>query len=286
MSESPASQAAEITATALEKIPLPTIETYEPEALVAAAAAYAAAVRKVQDAEKAVAKIKVEQIERDKRIALLKAALAKVSDIVIDIWCANYRELPAGTTVRTMEVPGFWIDEPAPKWVTLYKGTAKEKAVVYSERSINIAPNGANYAPHGDLVPAEAMGDAAIYYNLAMEAGHNKWGPQWRYGLLLTDNEYHHATNRCVVKLNDAKSRSGDDLQALDINGFGNGGVLGFGNGDILSNVPIEYPPCDGAAFEAHDEVLVYFNGDRETPVVIGFRREPVRCRSSWRQLK
>lgn len=281
--DSPAAQAA-LHVEAIKKIPLPTIETFEPPQLTAAAAAYAIAVRKVQEAEKVIAKIKAEQIEREKRIAFLQAELAKVSEVIIDIWCANYRELPAETDVRTMEVPGFWIDEPTSKLVTLYEGTEKEKTVSYDERSINIAPNGSSYSPQGDLVPAEAMSDAAIYYNLAMEAGHNKWGPQWRYGILLTEEEYHAATDQCTVKLNDAESRSGSDLGALDINGFGNGGVLGYGDDDILIGVPISYPTCNGKAFKKNDEVLVYFAGDRETPIVIGFRRKPVQCPGNWIQ--
>jgi hypothetical protein len=56
----------------------------------------------------------------------------------------------------------------------------------------------------------------------------------------------------------------------------------------VLSSVPINYPPCGASAFKEGDAVLVFFDYDRNTPLVIGFRREPVPCpaRVSWQQLR
>lgn len=276
--DSPAAQAASDAESSVKKIPLPTIETYEPKELSAAAAAYAVAVRKLQEAEKEIAKIKAERLERDKRIALLQNILSAVSNKIIDIWCASYTTRLDGV-VRTLEVPGYWQEESVLKSATLYAETDHYKNVLYYERSINIAPEILLGGDAGDLVPSESMTDAAVFYNAAMEPGHNKWKPLWRYGVLLTDHDHHRDTNQCTVQLNDAIARelSGDESE-MSINKFN--------DYEILTGVPIVYPPCNGVAFYKDDEVLVYFDGmNRETPVVVGFRRQPHKCPDSWAQL-
>ena len=62
------------------------------------------------------------------------------------------------------------------------------------------------------------------------------------------------------------------------------------GDADLtLADVPIWYPPCNGAVFQIGDEVLLWFDGwTRAKPKVIGFRREPKPCpqgRQSWRDI-
>lgn len=278
--DSTAAELAREQGISLNKIPLPIIETYEPEALVAAAAAYALAVRKVQAAEKAVAKIKADQVARDQRIAVLQAALAAVTDVEIDCWCANYTdELSPGAAVKTMEVPGHWSDEPFLRASILYENTTKQKTALWYERSINIAPGASGWPAHGELVPSESMTDAAVFYNAAMEPGHLKWKPLWRYGVLLTNQDFHTATNTCAVQLTDAEARVlPEDENELDLNGFS--------EDEILTNVPISYPPCNGSVFEEGDAVLVLFEGqDRDHPKVIGFRREPKKCPPAWSQV-
>jgi len=273
--DSPAAQAAAEQGISLNKIPLPIIETYEPAQLVAAAAAYAAAVLKTRAAEQAVAKIKAEQVAREKRIALLQEVLDALPDEPIHIWCCTYTEnLAVGSTVKTMEVPGYWIDDSVPKTVTLYADTSLERTVAYDERSLNIAPWGWGFPGHGSMTPSEALSDAAIFYNLAMEPGHLKWKPAWRYGTLLTSNQHHAATNTANVQLDMRRCRGWDDLP-IDVD-----------ENEFMTGVPIHYPYCHGVAFEYGDEVLIIFNGqERDQPMIIGFRRKPRKCRPTWREI-
>jgi len=268
MSESPASVAAQSAETTIKKIPLPTLETFEPEKLSAAAAAYAIAVRKVQEADKAVAKIQLEQIAREERLALINEVLSRQQD-PIHIWCAIYKEGLTGI-IETTEIPGYWMKEGVAQQVTIYENTSKEQTVFYTEYSVNISPSGAG--PWGDLMWSDAMGDAAIAYNLAMEPGHLKWRPLWRYGILTTDG----GGNICNLTLNEHLSREEQDAK----------GDLDLDEKRDLSGVPISYPPCHGVVFEAGDEVLVLFEGqDRNRPKVIGFRRKPKQCPRTWREV-
>jgi len=271
--DSPAAQAAAEQGISLNKIPLPIIETYEPDQLVAAAAAYAIAVRKVQAAEQAIAKLKAEQLARDARIAVINAVLEQdENQPAIAVWCASYTEVLTGT-VTTMEVPGDWReDEFTLRTSTLYENDPeRERTVAYEERSLNIRPQAVASTVTGDLAYAEGMSDAAIAYNLAMEPGHLKWKPIWRYGTLAADA----VNNLCSLTLqspNPARRLSVCDGEDLPLDA-----VL------TLTGVPIYYPPCHGSVFKSGDEVLVLFEGqDRDRPKVIGFRREPKRCPASW----
>jgi len=271
--DSPAAQAAAEQGISLAKIPLPIIETYEPDQLVAAAAAYAIAVRKVQAAEQAIATLKAEQLARDARIAVINAVLEQdENQPAIAVWCASYTEVLTGT-VTTMEVPGDWReDEFTLRTSTLYENDPeRERTVAYEERSLNIRPQAVASTVTGDLVYAEGMSDAAIAYNLAMEPGHLRWKPIWRYGTLIADA----VNDRCSLTLqspNPARRLSVCDGEDLPLDA-----VL------TLTGVPIYYPPCHGSVFKSGDEVLVLFEGqDRDRPKVIGFRREPKQCPASW----
>lgn len=271
--DSPAAKAAAEQGISLNKIPLPVIETYEPDQLVAAAAAYTAAVLKVRAAEQAIAKIKVEQIEREKRIALLQATLTAIPDDPIDVWCCTRTyNLAVGATVKTIDVPGYRVDDPpAVKTFILHNNTTRARTVVYEERSFNIAPEGYGFPNHGKLTPSESMSDAAIAYNLAMEPGNLKWKPLWRYGVLLTDYSTHSVSNHGTVRLTLRNARGQDNLPIDD------------DDDEVITNVPISYPPCNGRAFSMNDEVLVLFEGqNRDQPKIIGFRREPKACPDSW----
>lgn len=253
---------------AIKKIPLPTLETYEPDQLVAAAAAFATAALKVQEAERAITRIQAEQLEREKRIAVLQETLDSLPTEPLDVWCCIYRENLSGT-LATMEVPGFWQQEPVLKTVTLDEGGTNERTVAYYERSWNIVPVVAGVPDVGRINPAEGMSDAAIAYNLAMEPGHLKWHPCWRYGIL-TD------VGGGIVELNAHQARpEQDDEDDMSID-----------QAEVLSGVPIYYPPCNSNAFEAGDEVLVVFQGQsQQSPVIIGFRRQPVQCQRTWREV-
>lgn len=271
--DSPVAQAA-AKVEAIKKIPLPTVETFEPPVLSAAAAAYAIAVRKKLDADRKIEQIKAEQLAQESRLAVVEALLARIPGDPIDVWCATYSEdLQPGTEVVTLEVPGHWLDDPQLRTVVM-DDRPPTKTVVYNERSLNLAPGGGSVSC-GQLHFAESLTDAAIYYNLAMEPGHERWRPLCRYGILQTDNDYHKLTNRCTVLLNAINARNDDASMPLDSE-----------EERTLVDVPIVYPPCNGRVFGLGNEVLVWFEGQqRQSPTVIGFRREPVKCPRSWQQI-
>ncbi len=282
--KTPAVQAANAAENSLKKIPLPeSPDTLMPPQVPAATALLATFVMKLNDAEKAIAKIKADQVERDRRIAELTALRDSLSNKIVDVWCATYTiDLAVGTAVKTMEVPGYWIGDWVDKTAVLFEGKPSQRTVVYQERSLNIAPRGSDFPLHGRIRSSEAMTAAAVFWNAAMEPGHLKWKPLWRYGIVLTDSTSNDATGKCTVRLNPSGARpeSGDPVAGLSLNVF---------NGeDILTDVPISYPPCGAGVFDIGDEVLIKFGSqDRAVPVVIGFRRKPKTCTGwSWNQLR
>ena len=274
--KNPAHEAAKAVESTLKPIPLPKIDTFTPKELSAAAAAYAVRVRKVQAATQAIEQLKAERMARDSRIAVIDALLAEdAARPDIAVWCASYSEGIDGT-VTTMEVPGDWReDEATLKTVVLYENDpARRKTVAYEEHSLNIRPAGVASTVTGDLVYAEGMSDAAVAYNLAMEPGHLRWKPLWRYGTLTADAE----NDRCSLTLlspNPARRITECDSANLPLDEV-----------VTLTGVPVYYPPCHGSVFKTGDEVLVLFDGqDRDHPKVIGFRREPKQCPKSWIEL-
>lgn len=167
---------------------------------------------------------------------------ADVQDPTIAAWCADYTKDLTGE-VGTIEVPG--------------------DSVV-----VNIKPgyeNGEAYdaTTDGQLMPTKNGTPASIYYNWAMFPGWQKWKPTYRFGVI-TAIDYLAST--CTVDLDAALS----DARQIDIN-----------QTDTLSNVPITYMACNGAAFEAGDSVIVKFTDqDWAHPVVIGFKDNPKPCPS------
>lgn len=274
-SDNPAHDAAKAVVEAIKPIPIPHVDTFKSKELSAAAAAYALKSRKVRAAEDAVEALKMEAYARTLRLQEIAAILAEEEQRPpIDIFCASYTEGLTGI-VASAEVPGYWDEEEKMlRTATLYKGKAQERTVVYTERRINIRPNGMASARYGDRVHAEGMTDAAVAYNLAMEPGHLKWKPLWRYGTLTADAE----NDRCSLILlspNPARRLAEDEQSDFPLDEV-----------VILSNVPIYYPPCHGRVFKKDDAVLVLFEGyARNQPKVIGFRREPKPCPRTWREL-
>ncbi len=87
--------------------------------------------------------------------------------------------------------------------------------------------------------------------------------PTYRYGTITWISG-----DDCNVTLEAATSSQ----QAIDVN-----------QGTNLSNVPIEYMTCNGAAFAVDDVVLIEFiNQDFTTPKVIGFKSNPQPCGARW----
>ena len=243
---SPASEAARVAEETLRQIALPRLESLEPEQISAAAAALALAAAKARAAAAAVAQIRAAQMEKEKRLQAVLDALTQV-DGVMSAWCVNYAVNLTGT-VGTLEVPG------------------------YLGGGVNIGFNGGG-GGGGRLRLSEAMTDAGVFYNCAMEPGHLKWRPLWRYGVITAKTE-----DICNLTLEETEARTahGESTMMVDE-------VLD------LENVPIQYPPCDGEVFEVGDAVVVVFIGlDRESPVVVGFKSHPKKClyKKAWRELR
>jgi hypothetical protein len=130
--------------------------------------------------------------------------------------------------------------------------------------SVNIQPgydgNAAyNAARDGQLQPAIAGTPESAFYNLALLPGWQKWKPTYRFGTVTAiDGDI------CDVSLEAATSSQ----QNMNIN-----------QSVTLSNVPIEYMTCNGAAFSEGDGVIVEFEGqDWNSPKVIGFKDNPKPC--------
>lgn len=148
----PAYTAATEVKANLQKIELPKVDDLKPKELGAAAAQFAETLLKIEAALRGIAKIQAEKMARDERITVLEALLADSDKPPIDMWCAYHTtNLAVGSMVKTMEVPGWWLDEPVMRTSILFKGTSQERAVSWLERSVNIAPGGVGWPQHGEL---------------------------------------------------------------------------------------------------------------------------------------
>jgi len=269
--EDPADGAAEDTEAGLDEIKVPTTDRATPEKLGEAVRLFALAQNKVIAADREVARLMAEKLQRGQRIGELQAEKERINGMEFYIWACYYQDLiPPGTTVETAEVPGFWNDDPVSQTVTLYAGTSQARTITYPEYNWNIRL--ATSDASGKLVSSIAMTPASVFYNCAMESGHLKWKPIWRYGTLTAVETYNGSVS---LSNNDRNIYNNENL---DINETA-----------TLENVTFEYPPCQGSVFNIGNEVLIRFIGfDRTQPRIIGFRRSPVKCpfqRTSWASL-
>lgn len=265
--KNPATEKAKEQEAALGKVAAPKVEPDIPKQLGTAAGKFAEAALKRNAADRAIVQMRLDALERDKRIAVLEKLLEK-DDMIYDVWCANYHPFLTGE-VDTIEVPGYWLDEPKTKEAVLYKDTPQQRTVSYVERSWNIAPNGVT-TRKSKLRWGEGMTGAAIFVNLAMEPGHLKWRPEFRYGTITAISAAGAAVAITAVSARKAKGEK----------------TLSIRRDETLAAVPVEYMGSGWALFKADDEVLVQFRGaERDQPVIIGFRREPVddpQGRQTW----
>ena len=258
-------------------MPRPREGDLMPPEVSAAAATLALTVQLLDDAERKIETMRVDRIARLQRIANLTALIADLGNTIIDAWCVTY-STELEDKVVTLEVPGWYEEEGVGKSAVLYEDTPQEKVVFYTERSINIGAQGSGPVPTGKLRPSEGMTPAAVYYNAAMEPGHFRWQPLWRYGLLTTDGD----GDVCNLTLHEAADRGREEYE---INAPGD--PIGPADRNLIG-VPIVYPPCGGSVFKENDEVVVWFATlDWKQPFVIGFRREPKTCVDrTWRELR
>ncbi len=258
--DDPAKETANTQGDELEKIELPSVETFQPEKLGEVSAAYGVAIQMHRAAADELARLRSEQQAREKRLARLKGILA-ASEEEIWAWACIDVDLPVGAVVDIAEVPGWYRDNPIQR-IAVVDGAS----ITYDERPINIIP----VTESGQLTPAEGISDAMIFFNIAMEPGHLKWAPKWRYGVVISVDENGAV---CDVEL--------DPIEARTISGLGSD--MSLLDRSIARDVPILYQ-CENVV-EVGDVVLIeYRDQDRERPQVIGFRREPKDCsgRVSW----
>jgi hypothetical protein len=262
----------------LDAIKAPIPDKATPEKLGEAVRLFALAQNKLLAAQKEIDKLFSEKLARDQRIAQLVKLKNDLDNNSLDVWsCQWHNPLQVGDVTLTAEVPGFLQQDYATQLLTTtmgvrddFTGEKPDYQVSYYDWPINLIPY---YFPTGQLQLAETMSDSAIAYNLAMEPGHLKWKPLWRYGTITAKSG-----NTCSLTITTSQGRQASDEAAYNLDEAG----------DLtLTNVPISYPPCDGEVFAVGDEVLILFEGqNRNLPKVIGFRREPKPCPTgtvSWR---
>lgn len=282
----PAKEEAKKEEVKLEKIQLPELpDKLTPTSLAKIVAAFGKISAKLAAAEKALEKLMAERLDRLAREDELKKLKTRLEGLVYDVWACYYIDsLKPGDVVYTAEVPGHWVEKAARRDATIYKGTAQEKTIFFDERSWNIVPRTALY--DSQLKSATVIKDNLMFYNLAMEPGHLRWKPAYRYGTI-TDIE----GNVCTVQLTEALARNERSSEPLTLNGVRVAGPNDLVTTDStkLEGVIIDYPPCHGVVFEEGDDVLIRFaDFDWSKPTVIGFRRAPKQCpptRISWEQV-
>lgn len=185
---------------------------------------------------KSMTELQIKALEM--RISYLQTAMP--ADPVVAAWCADLTTDLSGA-IGTIEIPGergSVLVQPG------YSGNA-----AYSK------------ARDGHLQPSIAGDPSAVYYNLAMLPGWQKWKPTYRLGAITAIDK---AAHTCSVTLDAAASSA----QSLDIN-----------QGVNLTAVPIVYMTCNSGAFSVGDRVVVQFQSqDFTKPRVIGFESNPKAC--------
>ena len=276
----PAKQAADKADAELKRVPIPSVTDVAPNKLAEVAGTFGIASAKVRVAEDQVARLRIEYHDRAQRILELTAIKAGYGQPV-DVWACMWEEraITVGSTVAIAEIPGFFSEFISSRVTTMGvrddpNFTVPDVAVGYVEHPINIVPS-YRFANPGKLKSAVAMSDAEMFVNAALEPGHLRWKPLWRYGTITAL-----AGNYCSLTLDSQVTLRGADAAELELDSTAQ---------QTLVNVPISYPPCSGEVFQVGDSVLILYEGfNRDAPKVIGFRREPRPCpggRQSWEQL-
>ena len=191
-----------------------------------------------------------EGAERDRaRLTLVALEMEKElydalpEDPEIEAWCADLTEELTGE-VGTIELGG----QLETGKVLIRPG--------YDSRSVF------DGARDGQIMHVMAMNPAQALYNFIMMPGWQKWMPTYRVGEITAIDE-----DACSVSIDTLISC----YQKIDVTGE-----------TELTDVPIEYMNCNGAAFAVGDRVIVEYRNrstsEDKTPVVIGFETEPKPC--------
>ncbi|MCP4259082.1 MAG: hypothetical protein GY774_16475 [Planctomycetes bacterium] len=162
----------------------------------------------------------------------------------IPAWCADLSESLSGE-VGTIEIPG---ERTAP--------------VIIKPGGVNGDQAAYNASADGQIIPCLGISATENFYNLAMMPGWQKHQPTYRLGTITALND-----DLCDITLDPATSSQQD----LDINPIA-----------TLTDVPITYLDCHGAAFDVGDRVVVKYTGSgpgtTHSPGVIGFESNPKAC--------
>lgn len=279
----PARESADDTAAELDDIKPPESDT--PAEIASVAAELAVAGQRVRGAEIEIARQREQIRQRDERRVKLQALLDAQTQTVF-AWAARWNTtLQPGAVVDTVEVPGFYT--PSPRSTRTRMGVRNDSRnimpdywVDYDERDINIVPEWDNDT-ESRLQKTDAMTDAAVFFNTAVEPGVLRWRPRFRYGELLSIAPSGDPV-LCEVRLVPRSVRPLPGEATLFANPESDADRT-------LTDVVMSHI-CARDVFEVGQEVLVMWLmhlGDW-TPTVIGWRREPLPCpgsRSSWRQV-
>ena len=207
----------------------------------------------IEQEERIVELLEAEEIDLDElgRARLQLAALEQEKELYeslpedpeIEAWCADLTEDLSGT-VGTIEIGG-------------QLETGKVLIRPGHDGRADFDP-----ARDGQLMHTMAMSPALAMYNFILMPGWQRWMPTYRAGEITEiDGDTCSVTIDTVISIH----------QDLDVTGE-----------TELTDVPIEYMNCNGAAFEVGDRVIVEYRNRSieadETPVVIGFESEPKPC--------
>ena len=244
--DDPAQKAAREQESGLEKIEPPKTEVTTPEKLGEVVRKFGIAAAKEAAARRELARLLAEYDANVRKLNELEALKTAHDAAAIDAWCADLsEEIAASTVVDTFEPPGY------------RDGDAIHIAPYQSD------PHSWDSTKVGQLRYAATLNEAQVFVNLAMEAGHLKWRPLWRYGVI---TEIQSGADTCNLTLEAATSR-------------GPAGALSLNETANLTIVPVVYMNCNSAAFEVGDRVIVMYEGqDRTQPKVIGFADHPRDC--------
>ena len=244
--DDPAQKTAREQEAGLEKIEPPKTEVTTPEKLGEVVRKFGIAAAKEAAARRELARLLAEYDANVRKLNDLEALKTAHDAAAIDAWCADLsEEIAASTVVDTFEPPGY------------RDGDAIHIAPYQSD------PHSWDSTKVGQLRYAATLNEAQVFVNLAMEAGHLKWRPLWRYGII---TEIQSGADTCNLTLEAATSR-------------GPAGALSLNETANLTAVPVVYMNCNSAAFEVGDRVIVLYKGqDRTQPKVIGFADHPRDC--------
>lgn len=227
----------------LERIEAPALPDV-PTPVTAAVKEHATAQITLDGLRADLAEIEAGFVTRQMRRQALDAERTRLDGTEITAWCSDYTlDINPSTTVATIEAPGY-----RPR----------------GEPSLVLAPGGTGTTGlgYGQLRSALTMTPEMVALNLALEPGHLKWKPRWRYGRITSISD---SADVCNVALEQEWARRVDVAPKMTLT-----------ETLALDNVPIRYMTCHRLAFKVGDQVVVEWQGD--DPVVIGFRSHPRPC--------